>query len=118
MLAGGDLYDVLNTGTQDAARLRERLEAAGLKGESLKQGVYSFEPNRVAHRLDADRTWLFSGEHDTVVPLPNAKALARIIGLDAEHHVVLPANHYSGILHLPKLIFQIRDEVKQLSGPE
>lgn len=98
MLAGGQLYEVLQNGKRDAANIRERLAEAGLAGEALKEGLYTFEPNRLAHRLSPKTTWLFSGKHDTVVPLKYAESLASHIGLDAEHHVILPSNHYSGIL--------------------
>ena len=109
MLAGGQLNEVLQNGKRDAARIRQRLQDAGLSGEPLKEGLYTFEPNRLAHRLLPQTTWLFSGKHDTVVPLRYAESLAKQIGLDSEHHVILPSNHYSGVLHLPKLIFQMQE---------
>jgi pimeloyl-ACP methyl ester carboxylesterase len=109
MLAGGQLYEVLQNGKRDAANIRQRLEEAGLSGDPLREGLYTFEPNRLAHRLSPQSTWLFSGKHDTVVPLRYAESLASHIGLDHKHHVILPSNHYSGILHLPKLIFQMQE---------
>ena len=109
MLAGGQLYEVLQTGQRDAAQIRTRLAEAGLSGEVLRKGLFSFEPTRLAHRLSAQKTWLFSGKFDTVVKLRYAQALSEKIGLEEEHHVIMACDHYSGILQLPQLIFRMRE---------
>ena len=109
LLAGGQLYEVLQTGQRDAAQIRTRLAEAGLSGEVLRKGLFSFEPTRLAHRLSAQKTWLFSGKFDTVVKLRYAQALSEKIGLEEEHHVIMACDHYSGILQLPQLIFRMRE---------
>ena len=109
MLAGGQLYEVLQTGERDAAQIRSRLAEAGLSGEALRKGLYSFEPTRLAHRLSPQKTWLFSGKFDTVVKLRYAQSLSEKIGLDEGHHVIMTCDHYSGILQLPQLIYRMRE---------
>lgn len=114
MLAGGDLYDMLQHGQRDAARVRERLEAAGLTGEKLKSLVYHIEPNRLAHRYDGDRTWLYSATKDTVVPLRNAESLAKAAGLTKTHHIHMNADHYSGIVYLPFVLNHMARKITAL----
>ena len=114
LLSGADLYSVLQHGDRDAEKTRRRLAEAGYEGEKLKNALYAVEPHRIAHRIAPDRTWLFSANRDTVVPPRNAQILADRIELERTHHVVLDADHYSGIIHLPKVILQIRGEVLRL----
>ena len=109
MLAGGDLYDVLSHGQRDAAKMRDRLIASGMSEAKLKQLLSTIEPLRLAHRLNADQTWMFSAEYDEVVPLRNAELLASAAHLAPSHHVQLIANHYTGIVFLPMIIQQMRD---------
>ena len=89
LLAGGQLYEVLQTGQRDAAQIRSRLAEAGLSEEVLRKGLYSFETTRLAHRLSTQKTWLFSGKFDTVVKPRYARALSEKIGLKEEHHVIM-----------------------------
>lgn len=112
LLAGGNLYDIIQNGQRDAAKARKALEASGLAGDKLKALLHTIEPTRVAHRLDASRTWLYSGEHDTVVPLKNALALATVAKLQDGHHIRLNANHYSGIIYLPYVLSHIARRVR------
>lgn len=107
MLAGGELYDVIQNGRNEAAKVRERLEQAGLTGEKLRALTMLVEPVRVAHRLNPDRTWLYSGAFDTVVPPKNALALAKAARLPEKHHIQMAANHYSGIVYLPFVLTHI-----------
>jgi dienelactone hydrolase len=111
VLAGGGLYDLIQHGAKDAAKVRAKLAEGGLTGEKLKRLVYAIEPLRLAHRLDPRRTWLYSGKWDKVVPLENAVALAKAAGLDARHHVQFYANHYSGIVYLPLIFDDIRRHI-------
>lgn len=113
MLAGGDLHDILANGEKDAARVRERLERSGVTGAALRTLTDQVEPTRVAHRLDPQTTWLYSGRFDRVVPLQNARRLADSIGLDDQHHVVLPFDHYTGIVYLPVMLDTI---TRRLTG--
>ena len=112
LLAGGDLIGVVANGKRDAAKLREELERAGVSMEQLKKLFHTIEPLRVAHRLNPKKTWLFSGEFDDVVPLANAIALAKAIGMDETHHVIMLADHYTGVLFLPTVIQQMADQIK------
>ena len=110
-LAGGDLYDVLQNGEKDTAEARQRLAEAGLSGDKLKTLISAIEPLRLAHRLRPQRTWLYSGVYDNVVPLKNAIALAEAARLDKQHHVRLLADHYSGIVFLPSILAQMHQEI-------
>ena len=112
MLAGGELYDLIQNGKKDAAKVRERLEKAGLKGEELRQLTLIVEPTRVAHRLNPDRTWLYSGVFDTVVPTKNATALATSAKLSKNHHIQMMANHYTGIVYLPFVLSHIAEQAR------
>lgn len=107
LLAGGDLHDVITSGQKDSAKIRERLNAAGYTGQRLKDLLWQIEPTRVTHRLDPTTTWLYSAKHDRVVPLKNANLLAKAARLDAEHHLLLSANHYSGIVYFPVVLDHI-----------
>jgi dienelactone hydrolase len=111
MLAGGNLYEVLQSGEKDTADARQRLAEAGLTGEKLKAFVHSVEPTRVAHRLRPQRTWLFSGNYDKVVPIKNALILKEAAGLDDTHHIRMLADHYSGIIYLPSILGRMRYEI-------
>lgn len=116
MLAGGDLHDILANGEKDAARVRERLERSGVTGAALRALTNQVEPTRVAHRLDPQTTWLYSGRFDRVVPLQNAQRLADSIGLDDGHHVVLPFDHYTGIVYLPVMLDTITKRLTEQPG--
>jgi dienelactone hydrolase len=113
MLAGGRLYDVIQNGQRDAAKVREELAKAGLSGEKLKSLAWKIEPTRLAHRIDPQMTWLYSGVFDTVVPMSSAKALADAAGLDDQHHLQLLANHYTGVIYLPLVLKQIHENVNR-----
>lgn len=100
-LAGGDLPKLIAEGERETAQVRKKLAQLGLEGEALRKYLWSVEPTRIAHRLDPRRTWLYSATRDTVVPPANAEALARAARLADDHHLRLPATHYSGIIFLP-----------------
>ncbi|MCY3007736.1 MAG: C45 family autoproteolytic acyltransferase/hydrolase [Planctomycetota bacterium] len=107
LLAGGDLYGVLANGDRDAAKTRQELAKSGISMEQAKEALYAIEPLRLAHRAAADRTWLFSGTHDTVVPPVSSKKFADAAKLPEGHHIELPADHYSGVVFLPSVIQQM-----------
>lgn len=111
MLAGGDLYDVIEHGEKDTAKLRRELAEQGLTGGKLKALTATIEPTRIAHRLRPSTTWLYSAQFDRVVPPANAKLLATAAGLDRSHHQEMLANHYSGIIYLPSLFKQMQDQI-------
>jgi hypothetical protein len=111
LLSGGDIHSVVMNGKKDASKMREELEQNGESPEQIKDRLQSIEPLRLAHRIDPNKTWLFSGEFDDVVPLANANLLARKIPLAPSHHIVMPADHYSGILMMPTIVQQMYDRM-------
>lgn len=115
MLAGGDLYSILQNGQKDAAKARERLAKLGYADEKLKVLTEVIEPLRVCHRLNPEKTWLYSGRFDKVVPFDNAASLARNIGLTEPHHIKMPTNHYSGIVFLPQVLTHMQQQMQLLS---
>lgn len=108
LLAGGNLHDVVLKGQKDAAQVRRRLEALGVKPDQIRELARPVEPLRVAHRLRPTGTWLYSGRYDDVVPPACSLALAQAASLPAGHHIEMAADHYSGILYLPAVIAEIR----------
>jgi len=114
MVAGGDLYSMLQSGEREAAELRQRLEEAGFTGEKLRGLMWQVEPTRLAGRLNANRMWLYSAEHDRVVPIANALALKKAAGLADDHHIRLPGDHVTTVVYVPVIldhvIKRIRDE--------
>ena len=111
LLAGGQLDQVVIKGKRDAAQIRERLEALGVREEQIADLARPIEPLRLAHRIRPEQTWLYNGMFDDVVPRSCSYALVNAAKLPKEHHVELPANHYTGIIFLPMVLQQIRDEM-------
>ncbi len=111
LLAGGDVAGVIKNGAKDAARFREDLEKAGLDDQQVADSLHSIEPLRVAHRLDPNRTWLYSGKFDEVVPPEHCERLAKAAGLADDHHLQLHATHYSGMIYLPVVLAQIHAHI-------
>ena len=116
LLAGGNLHQVIEQGARDSASLREKLKAAGIEGEKLRELTRVIEPLRLAHRIDPQTTWLYSGKFDDVVPPACSQALAEAARLPADHHIVLPADHYSGIVLLPKILLEMRQALIEPDG--
>lgn len=112
LLAGGNLYDLLMRGEQDAARMRQQLERAGYQGERLRELVWPVEPLRLAHRLDPKRTWLYTARDDRVVPRENSLALAQAAGLEGQHHLQLAGDHYTAIVHFARVVREIADRLR------
>ncbi len=114
LLAGGDVYSVVKNGEREAAKIREAIISKGESEEELKQAAWSIEPTRLAHRLNPERTWLYSGLFDQVVPIENARLLAKSAGLKGNHHFQMPADHYTGILLLPGILDQMSAEILEI----
>jgi dienelactone hydrolase len=112
MLAGGNLYDMFQTGQREVAQARRELTQAGISDPQLKQLLWQIEPTRVAHRLDPQRTWLFSAEGDQVVPIANANALAKAARLPDRHHIRVPGNHYTVIVYFPVILQRVTDQIR------
>ncbi len=111
LLAGGNLHEVVLNGAKDAAKVRERLQTIGVDGDKVRELAYPVEPLRVAHRLNPETTWLYSGKYDDVVPPACSHALAKAARLPEGHHIEMPADHYSGIIFLPSVMVQIRESM-------
>ncbi len=111
LLAGGDIHSVLMNGQRDAVKVRAEFQKTGLSDDELKQLISTIEPLRLAHRLKAEQTWLYSGAFDEVVPLQNCKRFADAAKLPEKHHITMLANHYSGILFLPPVLQEISDRI-------
>jgi cephalosporin-C deacetylase-like acetyl esterase len=111
LLAGGDLVGVLEKGKKDAEKVREKLAESGMTENQIKETLHAIEPTRLAHRYRPDRTWIFSGKYDDVVPLAHCQLLADAGNLPEDHHVQMEANHYSGIIYLPMVMARIAEEI-------
>ena len=111
LLAGGDLVGVLEKGKKDAEKVREKLSESGMTEDQIKETLHAIEPTRLAHRYRPDRTWIFSGKYDDVVPLAHCQLLADAGNLPPDHHVQMEANHYSGIIFLPMVMARIAGEI-------
>ncbi len=107
LLAGGNLKTVIEQGDRDSASLREKLKRAGIEGDKLQALTQVIEPMRLAHRIDPQATWLYSGAMDKVVPQACSQALAAAARLPDSHNIVLPVDHYSGIVLLPRIVLEI-----------
>lgn len=108
LLAGGNLHDVVLSGAKDAAKVRERLESLGINGDKVRELARPVEPLRLAHRINPETTWLYSGKYDDVVPPKCSFALAEAAKLPDGHHIEMPADHYSGIVFLPSVMVEIK----------
>jgi len=118
MLAGGDLAGIIENGAKDAAELREKLRRAGLDPETIRGTLKAIEPLRLAHRFDPERTWIYSGRFDDVVPPEHSRRLAKAAGLDGDNHVEMYANHYSGIVFLPAILAQVEARISESPAPQ
>lgn len=114
-LAGGDLFEMVMHGGKDAGKVRAEMLRAGWTSETIRAALWSIEPTRIAHRLDPQRTWLYTGLLDVVVPARCADALARAAGLDETHHIRFWAGHYSAAIFMPWVVRDIVE--KMLESP-
>jgi len=110
-LAGGNLYDIVTNGRKDAGKVRAMFEKDGYQGPGLKDMLNQIEPNRIAHRLDPQRTWMFTGELDEVIPLADAESLAQTAKLPPDHHIKVAAGHYTAIVYFPTILQLLGKEI-------
>jgi hypothetical protein len=115
-LTGGDVFGVLTTGKMDAARVRQRLLSVGYDDTKLREWLWQIEPLRVAHRLDPNRTWLFSARFDQVVRKIYGQQLASTIGLGWHHHRQFAGCHYTCILGAPRFLSELVRAIRQRSA--
>jgi dienelactone hydrolase len=104
MVAGGDLPGLIMSGQREAAELRNRLARAGYEGDKLRSLLHAIEPTRLAHRIDAERLWLYTAKDDQVVPRSSSLALLKAAGLADDHHVELWGDHYRVIVYFPVIV--------------
>ena len=104
MVSGGDIYNLVQNGKREAGKLREMLAEAGYTGDKLRDLFAQVEQLRLAHRLDPATTWLYSASQDQVVPPIHAMKLAEAAKLPEDHHIQLPADHYTGIVFMPIVV--------------
>ncbi len=109
LVSGGDCYGALVNGQLDARFLRQSLDRQGYRGGALRKLLEPVEPLRVAHRLNPQRTWLFSARYDVTIPRASSDALAQAIGLDESHRIWLGTNHYTTLFLLPVVAQQMAD---------
>lgn len=114
MLAGADFYDILQTGQKDTAKLRQKFADAGYEGERLKELLSPVESLRIAHRLDPERTWMYSARDDEVVPIRNARLLAATAGLSPAHQAEMPGGHYSVAVYFPFIVDDVVERLREL----
>ncbi|HWL09729.1 MAG TPA: hypothetical protein VNQ76_15060 [Planctomicrobium sp.] len=111
LLSGGDIYGVVKNGEREAKAIRDTALTSGMTDDELREVAWSIEPTRLAHRLNPERTWLYSGLFDQVVPITNARLFAKAAKLSRSHHIQMPADHYTGILLLPGILDQMSAEI-------
>jgi dienelactone hydrolase len=113
LLAGGNVEDVLLNGSRDAAKIRDRLHAAGVTDHQIRQLAHEIEPLRLAHRINPAAIWLYSGAFDNVVPPRCSLALAKAANLPKDHLIEFPADHYLGIIFLPEAVQQMSEHMRE-----
>ena len=111
LLAGGNVHQVVLKGAKDAAKVRERLFAAGVTEGQIIDLSRKVEPLRLAHRLNPAGTWVYSAKYDDVVLPENTRALVQAAKLHADHHIELSADHYSGAIYLPTVMQQMYQQM-------
>ncbi|HCS50770.1 hypothetical protein [Rubinisphaera sp.] len=112
MLAGGDFMSIIANGQKDAAKMRKELEKANIDPKILQPVIHQIEPNRFASGVQAEKVWLYSGKYDQVIPLENAISFAKAANLTPTHHILMPANHYSGIIYIPAIMQHIHEQME------
>jgi hypothetical protein len=67
---------------------------------------------RLAHRYDKRNVWLYTASQDQIVPPEHAEALRKAAGLEPDHQLMLPANHYTGIIYVPIIVQDIAKKIR------
>ncbi len=101
LISGADCFSTLKNGEHDAKHLYHALRRQGYDDETLRTMLDAVEPLHVAHRLDAEQTYLISAKNDVTIPKANSDALVEAIGLDDSHHVQIQTTHYSTLVLIP-----------------
>ncbi|MCC6682280.1 MAG: prolyl oligopeptidase family serine peptidase [Phycisphaeraceae bacterium] len=108
-VSGGRLDVVLTQGQRDAAKARTMLESTGLAWPDILAVVRRIEPTRIAHRISPGKFYLFTAESDTVIPAASSDALAAAVGMEEDHHVRMPGDHYTAFINLPGMIAYVAE---------
>lgn len=111
--SGADIATVLADGKRDAARVARWLSHAGYTGESLRELIEPLDPAPLLHRLHADRTHLVRPVFDRVIPKGSYELLIDKAELPEANVHELPANHYTMLLLLPRLLDTVIDAAGQ-----
>ncbi|MEZ6063634.1 MAG: alpha/beta fold hydrolase [Planctomycetaceae bacterium] len=110
LMAGADLPMMFRDGQREVAQLREKTEALH-SGEELLKYLRRIEPSRIAHRLPADRTVLYTAMFDVVVPPACSDRLAETIGLAPDHIIRMPCGHHSAVAFLLPMVVDVSARV-------
>jgi transcriptional regulator GlxA family with amidase domain len=113
MLAGGDIADIILHGGDVAAIIRQRLSAAGITEDQIRELASAVEPLRVAHRLNPETTWLYTATSDQIISNHNAALLAEAAHLPKTRHVQMAANHYTGVIYYPLILNSMIEQLKK-----
>lgn len=111
LLAGGDLHGMFMNGQREAAYIRRVLERDGYTGQKLIDLCNRIEPTTLAHRVNPQSVFLLTARQDQVVPLANAMTLARKLHLNPNHHLMMNADHYTGVFYLRWVIGFMADVI-------
>ncbi len=110
LMAGADLPLMFRDGQREVAELRRKAEAVR-SGTDLLEYLNQVEPARVAHRLQADRTFLYTAMFDVVVPTACSDRLAECASLPPEHVIRMPCGHHSAVAFLLPMVVDVSARV-------
>jgi len=79
-LAGGDLYEIVTSGSRFTVGIEEQFAEAGLAGQELAEFLKPLDPLTFAARLKSCEVLMMNVTGDEVVPAETARALARAAG--------------------------------------
>jgi len=107
---------VLLSGKHDATAMHRRLGKAGVTEQQIRDLTQVIEPMRLAHRVNPETTWVYSGKFDDVVPPACTRAFVKAAKLGPDHHVILPVGHYTAALLLPAILPKLGETMRAKSG--
>ena len=114
LLAGGNIDDVIFHGARDAAKVLEKLHAAGVTDDQIKDLTHQIEPMRW---LTASIRPPLGSLAANTIPWCRRRIRwhwSRRLTLPADHHIEFESDHYLGIIYLPEAIGEIK---KEMAGP-
>lgn len=111
-LAGADLPDLFMHGKKEVAQIREQVRKMGISDEEFRAMISRIDPLLLAHRLDPKKTWLFNAQQDEVIPMANAKALAKAAKIPEHQHIWMTGGHVTCIVNLPVVLPVMVEKIK------